>query len=62
MLVQNEAHKKQGINSGARKGKQFLRHTWQHSSYSCYKPSDKSRMGKEPEYNYERSKYIRDHL
>jgi hypothetical protein len=63
--LQNTTHKtknrttltllKQRVNSG----KQFLLHMWHPSCYSCYKPSDKSRMMKGPDCDYDKMGQIR---
>ena len=48
-----EQHKSGGGKlSTPRKGGRFLLQMWHLSCYSCYKPSDKSCIRKEPEYDY----------
>jgi hypothetical protein len=37
-----------------RKDKQFLLHRWHLSCYFCYKPSDKSWIGKGPDCDYDK--------
>ena len=44
------------IGGELRKGRQFLLHMWHPSCQSCYKPGDKKRTRKGPDYN------IRGHL